>query len=72
MILSAFKKVNVYLPKFEYTCTQNLARDLDKAQTLSALCVLYGIEYENKHDALDDAKAALMVWMGLRGMEAAQ
>ena len=66
VLLQAFKQVVIWLPKFRYVCTQNLAANLQLPESLENLCTYFGIEYTRKHDALEDARVTIEIWKKLK------
>ena len=54
ILLGAFKKVDIWLPKFQYVCTQNLAKSLRLPEKLEDLQATLNMKKSN-HDAFKDA-----------------
>lgn len=67
VLLQAFKQVGIWLSKFRYVCTQNLAANLQLPESLEDLCTHFGMEYTKKHDALEDARVTIEIWKKLKG-----
>ena len=67
VLLQAFKQVGIWLSKFRYVCTQNLAANLQLPESLEDLCTHFGMEYTKKHDALEDARMTIEIWKKLKG-----
>ena len=58
----AFKKVGVYLPLWNFTCTQDLAMKCGLPSKLEELAAHCKIAYPRKHDAKSDATVTMKVY----------